>query len=163
MGKAPRESQGRMLYTNFKRLMWKHIGRKAMHEELELYHTEKEIPLAHLEEVRDQVNSGEYDEEFFEKQGLSGDTAFHQAIQQHIPSDEPASSPFHSNTTTPQPSSPPSPKPSPDIERKKKEKAKKTTTKDLFQTPGQKSKKPSLWQTQTQHSSSTLQTIGPPT
>ncbi|KAL6070433.1 Digestive organ expansion factor [Balamuthia mandrillaris] len=67
--------------TNFKRLMWKHIGRKAMHEELELYHTEKEIPLAHLEEVQDQVNSGEYDEEFFEKQGLSGDTAFHQAIQ----------------------------------------------------------------------------------
>ncbi|KAL6041872.1 erythroid differentiation-related factor 1 [Balamuthia mandrillaris] len=52
-----------------------------MHEELKLYHTEKEIPLAHLEEVQDQVNSGEYDEEFFEKQGLSGDTAFHQAIQ----------------------------------------------------------------------------------
>ncbi|KAL6057283.1 hypothetical protein QOT17_015605 [Balamuthia mandrillaris] len=67
--------------TNFKRLMWKHIGRKAMHEELELYHTEKEIPLAHLEEVQDQVNSGKYDEEFFEKQGLSGDTAFQQAIQ----------------------------------------------------------------------------------
>ncbi|KAL6047277.1 Anaphase-promoting complex subunit 1 [Balamuthia mandrillaris] len=99
--------------TNFKRLKWKHIGQKAMHEELELYHTEKEIPLAHLEEVQDQVNSGEYDAEFFEKQGLSGDNAFHQAIQQRIPSNKPASSPFHLNTTTPQPS-PPSPKPSHD-------------------------------------------------
>ncbi|KAL6068539.1 hypothetical protein QOT17_008173, partial [Balamuthia mandrillaris] len=41
--------------TNFKRLMWKHIGRKAMHEELELYHTEKEIPLAHLTSSKHQA------------------------------------------------------------------------------------------------------------
>ncbi|KAL6076190.1 hypothetical protein QOT17_003096 [Balamuthia mandrillaris] len=126
--------------TNFKRLMWKHIGQKAMHEELELYHTEKEIPLAHLEEVQDQVNSGEYDEEFFEKQGLSGDTAFHQAIQQHIPSTEPASPPFHSNITTPQLSPPPLPKPSHDIERKKKRKSKKQQPKTSFKHQAKKAK-----------------------